>query len=311
MSTKQTVTELGAAFDRAMQSLRLSRRPFWLFLGLAAALAGCAGSSRGGPGETAAGPMSEVVSAAPPPPPSVIASFEHGSTVTAAPEAPAPSRPGLGTEWGEDRESPVHDVPFARADERRPLATTELRYDDARGVNALAAYSRDRSHRSHVSSAAGGAITIWIEDGRQSPLDFVESGGHTFVVGEAGERYSIFLQNHTGHRFEAVTTVDGLDVINGQPGALANRGYLLLPWETLEIDGFRRSEDTVAAFRFGRVADSYAAKVGDARDVGVIGVAFFGERGDSWFPGPSDEVRRRAAATPFPGDTRFAPPPAW
>jgi len=230
---------------------------------------------------------------------------------TVAPVAVPRERPGLGTEWGEDRDSPVHDVAFIRSDERRPLTTTELRYDDARGVAALASYMHDSGRRSTQYTTAGGAITIWLQDGHQNPLDVVETRGHTFVVGEAGERYSIFLQNHTGHRFEAVTTVDGLDVINGQPGTLTSRGYLLMPYATLEIDGFRRSEETVAAFRFGRVPDAYAAKVGTGRDIGVIGMAFFGERGDSWFPGRNDDdVRRRATATPFPGD-RFAAPPGW
>ena len=153
-----------------------------------------------------------------------------------APRAPRPeSRPGLGTEWGEARYSPTHDVPFTRADEERPLATTELRYDDERGVEALASYAESRGHRAHTWNAVGGAITIWLAGGDGNPLDVVEAGGHTFVIGEAGERYSIFLENHTGHRFEAVASVDGLDVIDGSPGALENRGYLLMPYGTLEI----------------------------------------------------------------------------
>jgi hypothetical protein len=76
-----------------------------------------------------------------------------------------------------------------------------------------------------------------------------------------------------------------------------------MPYGTLEIDGFRRSEASVAAFRFGRVKDSYAARMGASRNVGVIGVAFFGERGDDWGASASyDEVRRRATANPFPGE---------
>src|SRR5438445_13771092 len=86
------------------------------------------------------------------------------------------------------------------------------------------------------------------------------------------------------HRFEAVGTVDGLDVINGKSGTLDNRGYVLLPFATLEIEGFRTSTNAVAAFRFAAVADSYAAQTGSARNVGVIGIAFFTERGDTFIP---------------------------
>jgi hypothetical protein len=239
--------------------------------------------------------------------------------VSATPQAPTregptpPARPGLATEWGETRSSPIDDVPFERADKTKPLTTTELRYDDERGVAALAAYVDHQRPRGHETTAAWGAISIWLKDGNDRPLDFVQTKGHTFVVGQAGQRYTLILENHTSHRFEVVATVDGLDVMNGTPGSLDNRGYILTPYGTLEIDGFRDSKSTVAAFRFGRVGDSYAAKVGDARDVGVIGIAFFGERGDHWSPWTDDELRRRATATPFPGDappsTRFASPP--
>ena len=44
---------------------------------------------------------------------------------------------------------------------------------------------------------------------------------------------------------EAVATVDGLDVISGRTGSFENRGYVLLPWSSVEIDGFRQSRDEV------------------------------------------------------------------
>jgi hypothetical protein len=310
MTTGKT-KDVGAAKKGVKRRLGAMAR---LLLLAAGVLAGaCAGSS-------------QVASNTPPPPPEAVASYvtaappappivSMGSDVAPAAPAPARNRPGLGTEWGEERESPTHDVAFVRAEQTRPLATTELRYNDERGVEALADYVADRAPRAHESSAVGGAITMWLRDGHENPLDFLQVGDHTFVVGEAGDRYTIVLTNHTAHRFEAVTTVDGLDVINGKPGSVRNRGYLLLPFATIEIDGFRQSEETVAAFRFGRVKNSYAAKVGTARDVGVIGVAFFGEDGDRWVPWNDGEVLRRATATPFPGDSRhddrFAPPPRW
>jgi hypothetical protein len=80
------------------------------------------------------------------------------------------------------------------------------------------------------------------------------------------------------------------------------------PRGELEVDGFRQSMDTVAAFRFGSVRGSYAAqKTGDSRNVGVIGVAIFNERGTNPFPWTADEVQRRRDANPFPG--QFATPP--
>jgi hypothetical protein len=114
------------------------------------------------------------------------------------------------------------------------------------------------------------------EDGR--PLATFGHRGRTWVLGERGSRYLVRFHNHSGRRVEVVATVDGLDVVDGRPGSLAKRGYLVEPHGDLTIDGFRLSQEAVAAFRFSSVAASYAARKGDARDVGVIGLAVFPER---------------------------------
>jgi hypothetical protein len=214
-------------------------------------------------------------------------------------------RPGLGTEFGEARVSRVHDVSFVR-EAGRPFAVASLNYNDRRGVDALASVAARRDSARSVSTG-GGAVTISVRDANGDPLEAVHVGERTFVVGQAGQRYSIVLENHTSHRFEAVGTVDGLDVINGKPGTFDNRGYVLMPFATLQIEGFRTSTSAVAAFRFAAVADSYAAQTGNARNVGVIGIAFFTEKGDTFVP--ESETRLRDTASPFPADPRFAQPP--
>jgi hypothetical protein len=218
---------------------------------------------------------------------------------------PKEDRPGLGTEWGETRESRISATPFERQDFSTPVSTSSFFYNDESGVRAmLGAGFWER--RTDGVSAARGAITIRIVDDGGAPLPTFSSGGRSFVMGRDGARYSIRIENSSGARFEAVTTVDGLDVLDGEPGSFEKRGYLVNPWSTVEIDGFRRSEDAVAAFRFGRVRDSYAAKRGNDRNVGVIGVAVFPERGSS-YPWTQGELRRRDSADAFPG--RFAPAP--
>ena len=68
------------------------------------------------------------------------------------------------------------------------------------------------------------------------------------------------------------------------------------------IDGWRTSEDSVAAFRFSSIEDSYAERMGDGRNVGVIGAAFFREAPRAWeeWRAP-DDTWRRDRAVPFPG----------
>lgn len=242
----------------------------------------------------------------PSPPPASAARAESGGADFD--EAPAKQRPGLGTTWGESRVSRISTSPFFRDDPTSPTAVTSFFYNDLAGVRAMGGRGFVSAEQG-VVSVAGGALLVRLIDENGRPLPGMESGGKNFIVGQNGQRYVIQIKNNTGSRIEAVATVDGLDVIDGRDGSFSKRGYIVSPFSTVEIDGFRQSTETVASFRFGSVGGSYAARKGKARNVGVIGIAFFHERGSSWGWGP-DEVRRRNSADPFPG--QFAePPPGW
>ena len=206
-------------------------------------------------------------------------------------------RAGLGTAWGEARPSSVRWVSFERADPLRPVAVLALHYDDAEGVRAAA------GDPGFAEPPGWGGLRARLVDAGGAPLPTVRRGGRTTVVGRRGDRYAIELQNRTGARVEAVATVDGLDVFHGGPGSYDKRGYVLAAGQTYRIDGFRQNMQEVAAFRFGDVNESYAAATGDDANVGVIGVAFFAERGrwPATWPDRDDEAARRREADPFPG----------
>jgi hypothetical protein len=256
---------------------------------------------------------SPVMPAPAPPPPLGDSWGGAASTASRAPVlVPAPTeRPGLGTEWGETRHSEVHDVDFERSDPSRPFAVATLHYNDRRGVEALAAYHSFHGPRMREQTAAGGAVTVSVRDEYNEPLEALQLADRTFVIGEQGQRYSIVIENRSGHRIEAVTSVDGVDVMSGHTGSVDNRGYVLDAYQSMVVDGFRQSHSQVAAFRFAKVADSYAAQTGSARNVGVIGIAFFDERGDAFVRWTPNELHLRDTANPFPGgnDRRFAQPP--
>jgi hypothetical protein len=224
----------------------------------------------------------------------LVAFMFLGAACTTMGALPTGEEGGLGTAWGETRASPVQWVAFERAEPTSPLAVATLYYDDIAGVSAIAAQRPVAAENG--AGVAGGTLRVRVLDAWGALLPTFASRGRQYVMGRDGERYAIEIVNDTGDRIEAVATVDGLDAMDGGPGSFAKRGYVLDPWSSYRIDGFRRSEDEVAAFRFGTVAESYAARTGDDRNVGVIGVAFFAERG-----------ARRVRATPFPG--RFAAPP--
>jgi hypothetical protein len=221
-------------------------------------------------------------------------------------------RPGLATTWGEQRSSRVTTSPFVRAEADHPFALEKLFYNDPDGIAAMSD-TRGGGRATMGRFALGaGHLEIGLRDDRGRFLSGFVAGGESFVTGIAGHRYTIVLKNHSPGRIEAVVSVDGLDVIDGKPASLSKRGYLIDAFGDLEIEGFRTSTEEVAAFRFGSVASSYAEKKhGDSRNVGVIGVALFHERGDSprfWgTPRSHDDVRRRQEANPFPNT--FATPP--
>ena len=109
------------------------------------------------------------------------------------------------------------------------------------------------------------------------PLHVWRDHGRPVVAGRPGARYSVRLVNTTGQRVLAVVAIDGVNVISGETASTSQRGYVLEPWQRTEITGWRKSDDEVAAFEFTALSDSYAARTGRARDVGVIGVAVFRE----------------------------------
>ena len=260
-----------------------------------------------------ASPKTASADAPPPPPapatalPSGGADKSWGGAESRRAEAPKDDRPGLATQWGETRTSHIRTTSFFRANDDTPSATTGLFYNDREGSRAQASAEGFRSFERAAVGVADGGVTISLKDegGRTLPGYF--AGGKTFAIGESGSRYTIVLTNRTPARFEAVVSVDGLDVIDGRPASFSKRGYLVNPHDSVEIEGFRQSESAVATFRFGSVRGSYAAKKGDDRNVGVIGLAIFHERGFTMWPWDSREVERRRDADPFPN--RFATPP--
>ncbi len=214
-------------------------------------------------------------------------------------------RPGLSTEWGENRGSSVSYTSFTRGSSQ-PDDIATIHYNDSR----LAAMQADH-HSARVPARWFGlhhdGVRVSIRGEGGVVLPGIPSGDRMYVLGNSGQRYTIMVENTTPARFEAVVSVDGLDVVNGRPASPGFRGYILPPYGHVEIDGWRRDQNTVAAFRFGTVGDGYAAQRGDARNVGVIGVALFAERG-AVVDLETNEVELRDRANPFPGQYA-APPP--
>ena len=157
-------------------------------------------------------------------------------------------------------------------------------------VAAAAAFAATPAFAAHladlhvVSRTTGQRLAVYFHDGKH------------YVAGQPGERYSVQLVNRSGRRILSVVSVDGINVVSGETAAPDQTGYVLGPWQSYDIAGWRKSNDEVAAFYFTALPDSYAARTDRPGDVGVIGVAVFRE----WTP-----PRPRPQPQPYPQSRSF------
>ncbi|MCD9005703.1 hypothetical protein LDO31_05525 [Luteimonas sp. XNQY3] len=129
-----------------------------------------------------------------------------------------------------------------------------------------------------------------------STVQPVPHRGDDWIAGTPGAPYAIRLTNTSGGRVLVVLSVDGVNAISGETAAPSQTGYVLAPWQTTEITGWRKSHDDVARFEFAALGDSYAARTGRPDNVGTIGIAVFGERA----PPPVAVSRTPEPAPPLP-----------
>ena len=129
--------------------------------------------------------------------------------------------------------------------------------------------------------------------------------GRDYIEGRPGHRYAVVLQNHTGGRVLAVVSVDGVNAISGETAGASQSGYVLEPWQRLEVRGWRKNLSEVAEFHFTSLGDSYAARTGRPGNVGVIGVAAFRER----VPAYSPPAIASPPPAPYPSDPRYPAEP--
>lgn len=132
-----------------------------------------------------------------------------------------------------------------------------------------------------------------------SELSYYSQRGQRWVAGQNGHPYSLRLTNRSPRRVLVVLSVDGLNVINGQVASPDQTGYVLEPWQSADITGWRKSREEVAQFVFTDPGRSYASRTGRPDNIGVIGMAVFNEAPQFRPPvSPAAPMARQRAQAP-------------
>ena len=172
----------------------------------------------------------------------------------------------LGTQWGDEINSRVTKVELTRKVDT-PIAESIVHYADknykGKAVSSI--------------SLLAGKIEFSVLDDQGNKFPMYRAGENYYLAGKAGQSYQLQYKNSTDQTFEIVTSVDGIDVINGSEASRQNSGYVLNAHDSLSIEGFRKSENAVASFTFSKPDDAYAANSnnGSIQNTGVIGTVVY------------------------------------
>ena len=164
----------------------------------------------------------------------------------------------------------------------RPLVTLLAAAGLTLGAAAAQADPWFSNGASSHSMVDGNVVDVEVRvDGGTAPLYFKPgtSDRHYFQAFQ-GRNYSLVVRNTTGSRVGVLIAVDGLNVVDGQRSTLDRHEqmYVLDPYESADIQGWRTSLDDIRRFVFVDENRSYAARTGQANgDMGWIRVVAYRE----------------------------------
>jgi len=143
-------------------------------------------------------------------------------------------------------------------------------------VSALAALTVVPSALDASRPPVTGTVEI-VVDGRALPE--YRAYGTRYVEAFKGKEYAIRLHNPFDVRVAVALSVDGLSTIDARhTTAAAARKWVIGPRETITISGWQTSMAEARRFFFTTEDRSYAQRLGQPENQGVISAVFFKER---------------------------------
>jgi hypothetical protein len=127
-----------------------------------------------------------------------------------------------------------------------------------------------------VAAENGFEVDVLI-DGR--PLTEYAARGRRYIEALENAEYEVRVHNPTGSRVAVALAVDGLNSIDARhTSAWDSHKWVIEPYGTISVRGWQMSGESARRFYFTTERDSYAAKLGQASNVGLITAVFFRER---------------------------------
>ena len=117
------------------------------------------------------------------------------------------------------------------------------------------------------------------------PLQEYLARGRRYVEALEGAEYEISLRNTLPVRVAVALSVDGLNSIDAKHTTAWNASkWVVGPYQTIRIGGWQMSSERARRFYFTTERDSYAAKLGQTANLGLISAVFFRERAPVFVP---------------------------
>src|SRR5438046_2665335 len=148
---------------------------------------------------------------------------------------------------------------------------------NAQAFNTVPAKSAvDEIYSEPVVAENGFSVEVLV-DGR--PLGEYAARGRRYVEALENAEYEVRIHNPSSARVAVALSVDGLNSIDARhTSAWDAHKWVISPYGTIYVRGWQMSSENARRFYFTTERDSYAAKLGQAANLGVISAVFFRER---------------------------------
>ena len=147
---------------------------------------------------------------------------------------------------------------------------------NAQAVNVEPNSTNEAFYPEPAAAENGFSVEVLV-DGR--PLAEYAARGRRYVEALENAEYELRIQNPTGSRVAVALAVDGLNSIDARhTSAWDAHKWVIEPYGTIHVRGWQMSSENARRFYFTTERDSYAAKLGQASNLGLITAVFFRER---------------------------------